>query len=157
MSAWTLDPSAEGPQPVTGAAGLEIAQEGPESITLRAELVWGRSNFRLLTTIHADSPRIDCVLKVDWLEKGDSRDARPHAQGLLEPGQRAQGSDLRRALRRSGPPAGQGSARPEMGGRLRPLPSFNRASTAIRWKRTPCASASCAAPTTLIPFRIWAP
>jgi alpha-mannosidase len=70
MSAWTLDPTAEGPLPVQSAKPLEVAQEGPESITLRAELTWGRSNFRLLTTVHADSPRIDCVLKVDWLEKG---------------------------------------------------------------------------------------
>jgi alpha-mannosidase len=82
MSAWTLDPTASGPLPLKALKALEIVQEGPQSVTLRAELAWGRSTFRLLTTVHADSPRIDCVLKADWLETGSATSDGPMLRAL---------------------------------------------------------------------------
>jgi alpha-mannosidase len=72
MSAWELDPKAEGPLDPKLEGKVEVAQEGPESISLRAEYVWGRSRFRLTTTLHADSPRLDCRLRADWLESGSA-------------------------------------------------------------------------------------
>jgi alpha-mannosidase len=82
MSAWTLDPTAEGPFPVKSAKPVEILQEGPASITLCASLAYGRSELRLLTTVYADSPRIDCTLKADWLEKGTASEPGPMLRGL---------------------------------------------------------------------------
>lgn len=70
MSAWNIDPAAKGPFDVTVVTAARIVQEGPESIAVRSEYEWGRSRFVLTTTIHADTPRIDSHLVVEWLEKG---------------------------------------------------------------------------------------
>jgi alpha-mannosidase len=82
MSAWTLDSSAQGPKPVQVLKPLAVVQEGPQSITLRAELGYSRSKFKLYTTIHAESPRIDCRLKADWLEKGGEAEDGPMLRAL---------------------------------------------------------------------------
>ncbi|MES2201309.1 MAG: glycoside hydrolase family 38 C-terminal domain-containing protein, partial [candidate division FCPU426 bacterium] len=84
MSAWTLDPYAEGPLPMKSLGKVEIQQEGPESLTLRAQLGWGRSRFWLSTTLHAESPRIDCSLKVDWLETGSESVPGPMLRALWQ-------------------------------------------------------------------------
>jgi len=70
MSAWTLDPNPQGPidLPVIGAT--RVAQEGPESISWVNEFRYNGSTFGLTTTVHADSPRIDCRLTAEWVERG---------------------------------------------------------------------------------------
>jgi alpha-mannosidase len=72
MSAWELDPNPKGPFDVTPSGQAHVIQEGPESVAVRAEYTWGRSRFRLTTTIHADTPRIDCHLRAEWLEAGSA-------------------------------------------------------------------------------------
>lgn len=77
MSAWELDPAASGPEVLKPVGPATVVQEGPESISVQCDYTWGRSFFRLLTTLHADTPRIDCKLHVEWLERGDGDQAGP--------------------------------------------------------------------------------
>jgi alpha-mannosidase len=70
MSAWTLDPTPEGPMDVTAVGRTRFAQEGPESISWVNSFRYKESTFELTTTVHADSPRIDCRLVAEWVERG---------------------------------------------------------------------------------------
>jgi alpha-mannosidase len=70
MSAWTLDTSPEGPIDVTAVGATRFAQEGPESISWVNTFRYTESTFQLTTTVHADSPRIDCRLTAEWVERG---------------------------------------------------------------------------------------
>jgi alpha-mannosidase len=81
-SAWVLDPAMKGPVALTIVKRPLIVQEGPESVSWQTELAWGASRLKLQTTVHADSPRIDCCLETDWLERGGPDKACPML-GLL--------------------------------------------------------------------------
>jgi alpha-mannosidase len=70
MSAWNLSPRPEGPLDVEPVGPAKIAQQGPESISWVCSYRYAQSTFSLTTTLHADSPRIDCRLSVDWVERG---------------------------------------------------------------------------------------
>jgi alpha-mannosidase len=70
MSAWTLDPNPEGPVDVSVIETTQVAQEGPESISWVNRFRYNGSTFGLTTTVHADSPRIDCRLTAEWVERG---------------------------------------------------------------------------------------
>jgi alpha-mannosidase len=70
MSAWTLDPTPEGPIDVTPVGRTRFAQEGPESISWVNAFRYNESSFELTTTVHADSARIDCRLVAEWVERG---------------------------------------------------------------------------------------
>ncbi|NLF40617.1 hypothetical protein GX586_14325, partial [bacterium] len=49
-----------------------IVEDSAECVSWRASFAWGASTFRMTTTVHAGSPRIDTVLEADWLERGRS-------------------------------------------------------------------------------------
>lgn len=84
MSAWTLDPGAKGPLDPALVGKVKVLQEGDESICLRSEYTWGRSRFWLTTTVHADSARIDCQLRADWLECGSATTDGPMLKALWQ-------------------------------------------------------------------------
>jgi alpha-mannosidase len=77
MSAWTLDPKPEGPLDVAVVGGMEVVQEGTESITWICRFAYGASSFTLTTTVHADSPRIDALLTAEWVERGTDQEKTP--------------------------------------------------------------------------------
>jgi alpha-mannosidase len=70
MSAWTLDPSPEGPIDLALVDATKFIQQGPESISWVNTFRYKESTFALTTTVHADSPRIDCRLTAEWVERG---------------------------------------------------------------------------------------
>jgi alpha-mannosidase len=78
MSAWNLDDGARGPIDLDVTSPAEVVQVGPESVSWAASFAYGNSTFRLTTTVHADSPRIDCHLAVEWTERGT-----PHADAPM--------------------------------------------------------------------------
>jgi hypothetical protein len=49
-----------------------VRQQGPEAVSWVTEFRYNASKFRLTTTIHADSPRIDSTLAAEWVERGDA-------------------------------------------------------------------------------------
>jgi alpha-mannosidase len=77
MSAWNLDAGARGPVDLEVTSPAEIVQAGPESVSWAASFAYGKSTFRLTTTVHADSPRIDCHLAAEWVERGTPRTDAP--------------------------------------------------------------------------------
>jgi len=76
-SAWVLDREPSLPVPVRSTKPVVVLQEGDESVSWMAELAWGSSTFRLTTTVHADTPRIDCELEAEWLERGTEKNGCP--------------------------------------------------------------------------------
>jgi alpha-mannosidase len=81
---WKLDPSPRGPLAPDVVAPAAVVEDGAESVTWMTAFAWRSSAFRLLTTVHADSPRIDVRLEADWLERGSSVDGHPMLRALIE-------------------------------------------------------------------------
>lgn len=69
-TAWVLDPEPSKPQRLKADKPVVVLQDDIESVSWMAEFTWGNSSFRMVTTVHAQSPRIDCRVEADWVERG---------------------------------------------------------------------------------------
>jgi len=68
ISGWVLDPEPIGPIPLEIKMATSVLQDGTQSVIWKNDFAYGRSKFSMITKVHADSPRIDIELDVEWLE-----------------------------------------------------------------------------------------